>query len=95
MIDAVNLCFLHCNKSSVISFISVILLCMKTLHEDLDAFMKTSLAQFSECETFWTYIIEKIKKHNFYSVFFFFFENRAVCDIPWKNMVESQRPQVI
>jgi len=53
MIDAVNFCFLHCKKSSLISFIFVVLLCMKTLHEDLRTFMITSLTQFfSECETF-------------------------------------------
>ena len=53
MIDAVNFCLLHCNKSSLISFVSIILLCLKTLHEALGTFMMTSLAQFfSECETF-------------------------------------------
>jgi hypothetical protein len=28
------------------------------------------------------------------SNYFFFFENRAVCEIMWKNMVEPDRPQM-
>jgi hypothetical protein len=39
---------------------------------------------------------EKIKTHILCSVFllFFFFENRAVYEIMWKNIAESDRPQM-
>jgi len=30
----------------------------------------------------------------FISVNIFFFENRAVCDVMWKNIVERSRPQM-
>jgi hypothetical protein len=37
-------------------------------------------------------VVEKIKIHTLYSTFFFS-ENRAVCEIMWKNMVQPDRPQ--
>jgi len=40
-----------------------------------------------------TKVVEKIKKHILYSLNFFF-ENRAVCEIMWKNIVEQGRPQM-
>jgi len=43
-------------------------------------------------------ILEKIKTHILYSVIYiyilFFFTNRAVYEIIWKNMVEPARSQV-
>jgi hypothetical protein len=39
-------------------------------------------------------IVEKIKTHILCSFTPFFFENRAVCEIMWKNIVESDRPQM-
>jgi hypothetical protein len=42
---------------------------------------------------FQTIFVEKIKAHILYSVTFIF-ENRDVCEIKWKNMVESERPQM-
>jgi hypothetical protein len=39
-------------------------------------------------------LAEKIKTHDLCSVAFFFFENRAVCEITWKNIVEPDRPQM-
>jgi hypothetical protein len=38
-------------------------------------------------------VVEKIKTHILFSVFFFF-ENCAVYDITWKNMVEPDRKQM-
>jgi hypothetical protein len=43
---------------------------------------------------FLTKVVEKIKPHVIYSITFFFFENRDVYDILWKNMVEPGRPQM-
>ena len=39
-------------------------------------------------------VVEKIKTHVLCSVTFFFFENRAVYEIMWKNVVERDRPQM-
>ena len=43
---------------------------------------------------FQTNVVEKIKTHTAFSKTFFFFENRAVYDIKWKNIVEPGRPQL-
>jgi len=40
---------------------------------------------------FQTRIVQKIKHFIFYNLSF---ENRAVCEIMWKNVVERDRPQV-
>ena len=45
-----------------------------------------------QSEMFQTEIVEK--KHTFYVQYFFSSENRAVYDIMWKNMVESDRSQI-
>jgi len=38
---------------------------------------------------------EKVKTRVLCSITFFFFENRAVDEIMWKNMVEPDRPRMI
>ena len=43
---------------------------------------------------FQTKVVEKIKTHILCSVTFLFFENRAVYEIMWKNIVERGRPQL-
>jgi len=43
---------------------------------------------------FHTNFVEKIKTHILCSVTFFSFENRAVCEIMWKNFVDGDRPQM-
>ena len=40
-----------------------------------------------------TKLVEKIKTHFVFSNFFFF-ENRAVYEMMWKNIVEPDRPQM-
>ena len=53
------------------------------------------LAQFFlEWEMFQTKVVEKIKTQILFSVTFFFFENRAVYEIMWKNIVERGRSQM-
>ena len=55
------------------------------------------LAQFFLVwKTLQTKVVQEIKKHILYSatIFFFFFENRAIYEIMWKNMVQRGRPQV-
>ena len=60
-----------------------------TLHKDLYKFSSLVLKMYNVSDRF----VEKIKTHVFmYSNFFF--ENRAVYEIMWKNMVEPDRPQV-
>jgi len=39
-------------------------------------------------------LLEKIKTRNSYSIIFLFFENRAVYEIMWENIVEQDRPQM-
>jgi hypothetical protein len=47
---------------------------------------------FLECKMFHTKVVEKIKTNIFCSITFFF-ENRAVCQIMWKNSAERGRQQ--
>ena len=50
---------------------------------------------FLEWEKFQAEIVEKIRTHILYSVtLFFFFENRPVYEIMWKNIVQPERPQM-
>jgi len=51
------------------------------------------LAKFSEWEMFQTKVLEKIKTH-FVVNNFFFFEDRAVCEIMWRNIAEPDRPHM-
>jgi hypothetical protein len=43
---------------------------------------------------FQTKVVEKIKIHFMFHNIFFFFENRAVWEIMWKNMVQPDRPEM-
>ena len=44
---------------------------------------------------FQTTVVEKIQTRIFvFSNFFFFFENRAIYEIMWKNTVEQDMPQI-
>ena len=44
---------------------------------------------------FQTKVVNKIEKNILCAVtFFFFFENRFVCKIKWKNILEAERPQM-
>jgi hypothetical protein len=42
---------------------------------------------------FQTKVVEKIKTH-FFVIYMFFFENRTVYEITWKNIVHPDRPQM-
>ena len=60
-----------------------------------DIYFWSHLAEFFlELETFQTKVVQKIKTHFMFSDFFFFFENRAVYGIMWKNIVERCMPQM-
>ena len=51
------------------------------------------LAHFiSECKMFQTKVVEEFETHFIFSTFFF--RNRAVCEIMWKNDVERGRPHM-
>jgi len=55
----------------------------------------THLTQFFlKCEMFQTNVLEEIKTHILCSVTFFVFENRAVYEIMWQNIVEWGSPQM-
>jgi hypothetical protein len=49
---------------------------------------------FLICEMFLTNILERIRRE-VYLQYIFFFENLAVYDVMWKNIVEQDRPQMI
>ena len=49
---------------------------------------------FVDWEMFQTKFVDEIKTHIFLLNNFFFFENHAVCEKTWKNVVESDRQQV-
>jgi len=49
---------------------------------------------FLEWEVSPTKLVEKIKTHFKFSTFLLFFENRAVCEIMWKNTVQPDKPQM-
>jgi hypothetical protein len=44
---------------------------------------------------FRTKVVEEIKTQILFSIILFFFENRVVYEIMWKNSVERCRPQMI
>jgi hypothetical protein len=50
------------------------------------------LAQFLEWEMFHTKVVEKIKTHFMFNIFFF--KNCATYEIMWKNTVAPDRPQM-
>ena len=52
-----------------------------------------SLNSSQNGEIFQTNVVQKIKTHILRSIYFFF-ENLAVYEIMWKNIVESGRPQM-
>ena len=56
-------------------------------------FLVTSRSIILIIKMFQTNILEKVKTHILYSITFFFFLNRAVYEIMWKNIVELGRPQ--
>jgi len=43
---------------------------------------------------FQTKVVDNIKTHIILCLTIFFSENRAVCDITWKNIVEPDKPQM-
>ena len=49
---------------------------------------------FLHLEIFQTEVVEKLKTHFMFSMFFFP-ENGAVYEVMWKNIVELDRPQMI
>ena len=57
-------------------------------------FLRYLVKFFLDWEFFWINVVEKIKKHIFCSITFFFFENRTVYEKIPKNMVETEGPQM-
>ena len=49
---------------------------------------------FLKREMFQTKVVEKIKNQILCPVNILFLENRALCEIMWKNFVERVRPQI-
>jgi hypothetical protein len=66
---------------------------MGTSQEDLSTFRVRAHSFLLTMRNVSTTVIEKIKTRILRSVFFFF-ENRVVYEIVWKNMVGPYRPQM-
>ena len=64
-----------------------------TLHEDLRTSVIISRCILRRMGNASDRVVEKIKTHILHSVTFFLFENRAVCEIMWTNMVQPDWPQ--
>jgi hypothetical protein len=64
-----------------------------TLHEDLRIFLTISRSVLLRTKNVSDKIVEKSRTHIYVQQHFFFFENRAVYEIMWKNNVEPNRPQ--
>jgi hypothetical protein len=62
-------------------------------HTNQHTFFIISRSIFLVWEMFQTNVIQKIKTHILCSTTFFFFENLAVYEIMWKNIVQPGRPQ--
>jgi hypothetical protein len=71
----------HCNTTRITGI----------LHEDRYTFMIISRSSLLEMRKFSGKTVEKIKTH--FGLDKFFFENRTVYEILWKNIVEPNRPQ--
>jgi hypothetical protein len=65
-----------------------------TLHEKVFTFMTISCWILLRMRTFQIKVVGKIEAHISCSVIFFFFENRAICEIISKSLVEPERPQM-
>ena len=63
-----------------------------TLYEDLCTFMILFAQFFLEWEMFQTKVVEKTTTH-ILCVILFFYENRALYEIRWKNIVDPNRPR--
>ena len=68
---------------------------MDTLHENQYTFMIMSRSVLLRMRNDSGRVVEETKAHILCSITFFFFENRAVYDIMWKNIVELDRPQMV
>jgi len=64
-----------------------------TLHEDQYALLIIYRSVIPRMRMFQIKLVEKIKTHFVFSKFFFF-ENRAVYEIIWQNIVQPDRPQM-
>jgi len=66
----------------------------RALYMQTDIHMWSYVAHFFlEWEMFQTKVVEKIKTHFVFSIFYFF-ENRAFYEIMWKNILEQTRPHM-
>jgi hypothetical protein len=51
------------------------------------------LVDFSlKWEVYHTEVVERLKTHSMFNIFFF--ENRAIYEVMWKNLVEPDKPQI-
>ena len=66
---------------------------MCTLHEHRYTFLIISRSFHFRMENLAEKFVEKLKKKKHF-IFSNFSENRVVCEIMWKNMVQPGRPQI-
>jgi len=65
-----------------------------TLHEDRYTFSIIPRSVLVRMKNISDKVIEKLETHTLYTIIFFFFYNRAACEIMWKNTVERGRAQM-
>ena len=63
-----------------------------TLHEDQETFLIVSRSVLKMRYLSDKKVVEKIKTHILCSIIFF--ENRTVCEIMWRNIIQPDRPQM-
>ena len=67
---------------------------MGTLHENKYTFSIISRSLLLRMKNISDKVVEKLETHISFSVNYFFFENRSVFEIMWKNIVERGRSQM-
>jgi hypothetical protein len=68
---------------------------MGTLHDEQYIFLIISRSNFLRIRNISDKFAGKIKTHTSCYITIFFFQNRAVYEITWKNIVQPERPQMI
>jgi len=67
---------------------------MGTLHENKYTFSIISRSLLLRMKNISDKVVEKLETHISFSVNYFFFENRSVFEIMWKNIVERGRSKM-
>ena len=81
-------------KFDVLLFLEILSRITGTWHEDLRTFMIMSRSFFPRIRIVSDQSCRENQNTRFIFNNCFFFENRAICEIKWKNMVQTDGPQI-